>query len=108
MVGAPGPVPIEVTEREPQRILAWRTTNPGDASAGDGLMPFFIDWGASSHPSGSAASGATLVGLRAEHPEPDRVLTMLHAVGVELAVTRGAAATLIATIAGPKGQIELR
>jgi len=33
---------------------------------------------------------------------------MLHAVGVELAVTRGPAATLIATIAGPKGQIELR
>jgi len=71
-------------------------------------MPFFIDWGASSHPSGSAAAGATLVGLRAEHPEPDRVLTMLRAVGVELAVTRGPAATLIATIAGPKGQIELR
>jgi hypothetical protein len=29
LVGAPGPVPIEVTEREPERILAWRTTDAG-------------------------------------------------------------------------------
>jgi hypothetical protein len=71
-------------------------------------MPFFIDWGSSAHPSGSAATGATLVSLRAEHPEPDRVMTMLHAVGVDLAVTRGPSATLIATIAGPRGQVELR
>jgi hypothetical protein len=28
LVGAPGPVPIEVTDREPERILAWRTTDP--------------------------------------------------------------------------------
>lgn len=89
-------------------LLTWRTTNPADASAGDGLMPFFIDWGTSSHPSASAATGATLVSLRAEHPEPDRVMAMLRAVGVELAVTRGPAAALIATIAGPKGQVELR
>ncbi|HKW01428.1 MAG TPA: VOC family protein [Vicinamibacterales bacterium] len=89
-------------------LLTWRTTNPADASAGDGLMPFFIDWGASAHPSASAATGATLVGLRAEHPEPDRVLAMLRAVGVELPVTRGPVAVLVATIAGPKGRVELR
>jgi hypothetical protein len=31
LVGAPGPVPIEVTEREPERTHAWRTTNPARA-----------------------------------------------------------------------------
>ena len=89
-------------------LLEWRTTNPTDASAADGLMPFFIDWGKSPHPSGEAATGATLVSLRAEHPDPDRVQTMLSAVGVELPVTRGPAAVLIATVQGPKGRAELR
>jgi hypothetical protein len=89
-------------------LLTWRTTSPADASAGDGLMPFFIDWGMSAHPSASAATGATLVTLRAEHPEPDRVLAMLRGVGVDLAVARGPAAVLVATIAGPKGRVELR
>jgi hypothetical protein len=32
LVGASGPVPIEVTDREPERILAWRTTG---AAGGD-------------------------------------------------------------------------
>ena len=89
-------------------LLTWRTTNPADASAADGLMPFFIDWGSSSHPSGSAAAGATLISLRAEHPEPDRVQTMLRAVGIDLSVAHGPAAALIATVEGPKGRVELR
>jgi len=89
-------------------LLTWRTTNPANASAADGLMPFFIDWGSSSHPSGSAAKGATLISLRAEHPDPDRVQTTLGAVRVDLPVTRGPVAELIATIEGPKGRVELR
>src|SRR5262245_21665170 len=29
LVGAPATVPIEVTDRESERIIAWRTTDPG-------------------------------------------------------------------------------
>ncbi len=89
-------------------VLNWRATNPAEASAAGGLMPFFIDWGTSPHPSGSAATGATLVSLRAEHPDPERVQTMLRAVGIDLTVTRGPVAALIATLTSSRGRAELR
>ena len=28
LVGAPAPLPVEVTDREPERILAWRSASP--------------------------------------------------------------------------------
>jgi len=39
---------------------------------------FFIVLGKSPHPALVASRGATLVGLRAEHPDADRVLRMLR------------------------------
>ncbi|MFI5179703.1 MAG: VOC family protein [Vicinamibacterales bacterium] len=88
-------------------LLAWRFTNPS-AVLGDGLVPFFIDWGSSPHPSSTAAAGATLAGLRAEHPDPDRVQAMLRELGLPLPVTRGPKPALVATIDGPKGRVDLR
>ena len=88
-------------------LLAWRFTSPATV-LGDGLVPFFIDWGTSPHPSSTAATGATLVSLRAEHPDPDRVRSMLRAFAIDLEVARGQAPALIATIDGPKGRVEVR
>jgi glyoxalase-like protein len=88
-------------------VLTWRYTDPKTVVA-DGLVPFFIDWGASPHPATSAAPGARLVDLRAEHPDPDAVLRVLRAIEIPLHVDRGPAPALIATIAGPRGRVELR
>ena len=88
-------------------VLSWRYTDPNTVLA-DRLVPFFIDWGNSPHPSATAARGATLVELRAEHPEPERAQKMLDALGLGLRVTQGPAAALIATIDGPRGRVELR
>jgi hypothetical protein len=87
--------------------LTWRYTDP-EVSLADRLVPFFIDWGTSPHPSVTAARGATLVGLRAEHPDAARVQKLLAAVGLPLVVTSGAAPSLIATIRGAKGLVELK
>ena len=87
--------------------LAWRYTNPRTVLA-DGLVPFFIDWGQTPHPAQGAAPGATLVDLRAEHPEPKRVQTLLARLGIALPVTEGIRPALIATIDGPRGPVELR
>ena len=57
-------------------VLSWRYTDPNTVAA-DGLVPFFIDWGASPHPALTAARGASLVQLRAEHPDLERVQRML-------------------------------
>ena len=88
-------------------LLSWQFTDPSVA-IGDGIVPFFIDWGSSPHPALSAARGATLIGLRAEHPDAQRIQQMLQQLGLKLTVSKGSLPALIATIDGPRGRVELR
>lgn len=88
-------------------VLAWHYTDPNTVVA-DRIVPFLIDWGSSPHPSATAARGATLVALRAEHPDPERVRTMLGVLGLDLRVQPAPAPAIIATIDSPRGRVELR
>ena len=88
-------------------VLSWRYTDPRTILA-DRLVPYFIDWGASPHPSATAAKGVTLLSLRAEHPDPGTVQKMLKQLGLDLAVAKGSKPALIATFDSPKGHIQLR
>lgn len=91
--------------------LSWRNTIWTGAwpPAGDGLVPFLIEWGAGTpHPAGDAPVGCRLVSLRAEHPDPDAVRSMLAAVGVDLAVAFGPIPALMAEIETPNGRITLK
>jgi len=88
-------------------LLSWRFTSPATV-LGDGIVPFFIDWGKTPHPAQTAAAGATLAGLRAEHPDAQRVAEMLRKLGLDLPVTSAPAPALIATVDCPKGRVELR
>jgi len=88
-------------------VLSWTYTDPRVVLA-DRLIPYFIDWGSSPHPSATAAKGVTLVSLRAEHPDAERVQIMLKQLGLDLVVTRGAKPSLIATFNSPKGQVVLK
>ena len=88
-------------------LLSWHITNQR-AFVANGLVPFFIDWGDTPHPAKSAATGATLIALRAEHPDPENVQRMLGALGLDLPVVKGVKPTLVATIAGPRGRVGLR
>ena len=87
--------------------LRWRYTDPRHLVA-DGIMPFFIDWGDTPHPAETAAPGASLIALRAEHPEPARVQGMLRAFGLDVPVHRAQRPALIATIDCARGRVELR
>lgn len=87
--------------------LSWRFTDPERVVAG-GVIPFFIDWGQSPHPSRSAAHGASLVSLRVEHPDVVEVQRMLRALDLDVAVTRAERAVLVAVIEGRRGRVELR
>lgn len=87
--------------------LSWRFTNPRTMIA-DGLVPFFIDWGDTPHPAQTAPPGAMLIDLRAEHPEPAHVRTMLSRLGLDLRVSSGPRAALVALILSPRGSVELR
>ena len=87
--------------------LSWQVTDYS-VTVADGIVPFFIDWGMSPHPAGSTAQGASLIDLRAEHPDPDRVQQLLKRLEVDLEVARASNPTLIATIDCPRGRVELR
>jgi hypothetical protein len=94
------------SRRSPQGVLlAWRVTL---TNLGDGIVPFFIDWGQTPHPARTAARGASLIELRAEHPDAERVQKLLDQLGLELPVKKGLEPALVATIASPRGHIELR
>jgi hypothetical protein len=94
------------SRRNPQGVLlSWRVTLTNLA---DGIVPFFIDWGQTPHPARTAATGATLIDLRAEHPDAERVQKVLNTLGLDLPVHAGAQPALIATISSPHGRVELR
>ncbi len=88
-------------------LLSWRYTDPRAMVAG-GVVPFFIDWGDSPHPAAAAARGASLIGLRAQHPDAARVQGELRQLGLTLVVEPAPAPALIAVIRGPLGRVELR
>lgn len=96
------------SRRRPDGVeLSWELTDPR-ASIADGVVPFFIDWGRSPHPAQSATKGASLVALRAEHPDSHGVQRMLQQLGLSVTVESGTRAALIATIDCPRGRVEVR
>ena len=87
--------------------LSWQATDLS-ATLANAVVPFFIDWGSSPHPARNAPRGASLINLRAEHPDPDHVQLLLKQLAIDLKVTEGSRPTLIATIDCPRGRVELR
>ncbi len=102
-----GPVGSGSRKRPDGVLLSWRFTSPSRV-LGDGIVPFFIDWGETPHPAQTAAAGGTLVALRAEHPDAQRIREMLRALGLEMPISAAPAPALIATVDCPKGRVELR
>jgi hypothetical protein len=88
-------------------VLRWSMTDPWADRAG-GVIPFFIDWGASPHPAESLPASCTFAGIRLEHPEPDRVDGWLRALGLDTPVVRAQAPRVIATLETPHGTLELK
>jgi hypothetical protein len=101
-----GPLSPGSRKRPDGVVLSWTSAAVNTDPKSD-LIPFFIDWGKSPHPAESAPAGLTLVELRAEHPEPERVQRVLNGLGLDLVVRKGTKPALIAVIKGPRGTVEL-
>jgi hypothetical protein len=86
--------------------LSWKLTDP-DPLVASGVIPFFIDWGDSPHPSQSAAPGATLVSLRLEHPDVAEVRRMLRTLDLDVVVSSAEDPAIVAVIEGRRGRVEL-
>lgn len=99
-----GPVEDGSRERADGTTLRWRLTDPYAERMG-GVVPFLIDWGDTPHPAASAPPGGRLLELRIEHPEPERVETVLAELGRAVEVASGAVPRLVAVVqvAEPSG-----
>ena len=92
--------------REDGALLEWQMTDPWAERAG-GIIPFFIDWGDTDHPGISLPCSSSFCGIRAEHPDPHRVKQWCMALELDIEVSRGDHARLIATLKTPKGLVEI-
>ena len=87
--------------------LAWQLTDPY-VEVADGVVPFFIDWGSTPHPSADAPGGVSLVGFEVGHPEPGLVQRIFESLGLAIPVVAASSPILSAMLRTANGAIELR
>ena len=102
-----GPIPGS-RKRPDGRVLTWKVMRlKGDSTQ---LLPFFIEWSAGSvHPSIDSPHGCELLRFEAFAPDADAraVSSQWKALKLDLPLAEAKNSLLIATIAGPKGQLEV-
>jgi catechol 2,3-dioxygenase-like lactoylglutathione lyase family enzyme len=84
--------------------LRWRLTLP--PLTHDGVIPFLIDWGDTTHPADTAPSGLRLERLEGATADIATVRSVLTALDIDVPITSGAGG-LTATIATPQGTLVL-
>ena len=100
----------ELQERSRQKpdgsVLRWTMTDLTKAREG-GVIPYFIDWGDSAHPSESSPRGCTLVTMKVVHPDANRIRRTLSSLGLDVPVEAGPNAAVEALLQTPKGRFKL-
>ncbi len=87
-------------------MLHWQTLNLDNER--DGLLPFFIEWGAGSvHPSVDAPTGCKLESFAVASPDPTALSVEFQRLGIDVEVARAQKPHLRARIVGPRGDMVL-
>jgi hypothetical protein len=99
--------PTAGSRRRPDgKVLHWQTLNLRDDA--DGLLPFFIEWGADSpHPSSDAPAGCQLIRLELLTPDPARLAKLASAMSLAVPIAKAPAPQLHAVIEGPGGSLSV-
>lgn len=63
-----------------------------------GLVPFYIDWMDSVHPSATVPAGAVVQDIVVVHPQPEGLRTIYAALGIDIAVQAGNRPALVVTL----------
>jgi hypothetical protein len=93
-------------ERPDGRILHWKTLHLEEDR--DGLLPFFIEWGADSlHPSEDAPVGCRLESLAVAGPNPAELSSEFQRLGIDVQIEQAKIPHLRARIEGPGGTMSL-
>ena len=85
-------------------LLSWTGLYLVGHDYGD-LVPFYIDWGGTPHPSDTSAPGLKLLSLRAVHPEPERLAAFYRSLDIPVTVAPGKAPGFELRIDTPKGEL---
>lgn len=102
-----GPV-IDRSRRTPEGgTVRWRSIFV-EGHPFDRWLPFGIDWLDTPHPSTLTPAGATLVSFSVIHPDAEALTAANRALGYELPAVQRGPAGFRATLATPKGEVELR
>lgn len=102
-----GPIESGSREKPDGTVISWKLSDPY-AMPLDGAVPFLISWGDTPHPASAIPQVGELVGLRAEHSEPEQVREALSALDAEMDVRRGDQFRLVARIRTAHGEVEIR
>jgi hypothetical protein len=105
------PVPLGAVHPMARGDYRWRITIPDDGRRpGRGIVPTLIQWDVPFHPTDALpASGVSIAGLAAAHPEPAYIRDALAALGLDgvLPVTYDRDARLVAMLRTQRGIVTL-
>lgn len=88
-------------------VLEWRMLflqNHGFGAA----MPFFIDWGATPHPTSRMEACCSLTGFQVGHPDPEGLRAAFGVLEIPVDVERTTETKFHAILESPAGRVELR
>lgn len=88
-------------------LLEWTLSDP-NTNLGDGLIPFFIDWGKKGNPTPQLPGGCILKSFKAQHPNSPQLIKTLKSLNLDLLVSAGPQPIFKAEILTPKGLITLK
>jgi len=99
--------PESGSRRRPNgRMLQWKSVGLVDDR--DGLLPFFIEWGAGTiHPSVDASAGCRLEKFAVEGPDPADLSKTFQQLALDVPVERAEKMALRAKIVGTKATLEV-
>jgi len=84
--------------------LSFLTQSEPDQAA---VLPFFIAWGKTPHPSSQCVESGQLLKLELQHPTPEKVSRSVEILELEVSVCEGIQPGLRAYIQCPRGEVEL-
>lgn len=89
-------------------VLSWTITLPGRTLPFEGIVPFFINWGDTDHPSQTLEDqGLRLVSLAPVHPNPTATEGALRSLGLVGAVREGDPRLLVRIARADGVEVEL-
>lgn len=98
-----GPAPGE-RKRPDGRVLRWKTLRLREDQAG--LLPFFIEWSASSvHPSADAPPGCKILRFELSAPDDDELRRVCTLLSLDVRIAHGDTPKLLVRIGGADGKV---